>query len=370
MKIISLIHLAFFLCINDGLAFPPEDSVRQKGDEKKVSFSAYPAAGYAPETSVQLGAIGFIVMDNENGDSAYYRPTSISPYVLYTFNNQLITAFDLDIYFNNGFNLNSKVRYYKYPDFYFGIGNSNAPEDMEMYVNEFMKTDGRLLKPLNDKWFVGLNFNLQYNTLYRFEEGGQLENEDFTGRNGGWMNGLGLIALYDSRNSTLYPTKGGFARAGFVSFSKYLGSEYDFAAYLVEVKKFWAIRSEKNVIGWQGAAAFTSGNDVPIYALHSVGGDDKLRGIENANLYIDRQMWFTQVEYRRDLFWRLGAVLFAGAGDVASSIGDYRLQDLKYVVGVGGRFQALKNERFNVRLDIGIARGGQRAVYVSVREAF
>ena len=33
-------------------------------------------------------------------------------------------------------------------------------------------------------------------------------------------------------------------------------------------------------------------------------------------------------------------------------------------------FQALKDERFNIRLDLGFTDNGQSAVYLSVREAF
>ena len=77
-----------------------------------------------------------------------------------------------------------------------------------------------------------------------------------------------------------------------------------------------------------------------------------------------------QAEYRRTLFWRLGGVAFAGFGDVAPGLGKFQFDELKYVVGLGGRFQAMKDEKLNVRLDAGISQGGQYAFYLSVKEAF
>lgn len=365
--------VAVFVLLTRQIAFSQEakkDSI-VSNPEKKTHFAAYPALYYSPETKLGFGFIGFLVIkDPEKVDSRYYRPTSISPYFLYTLNNQILTAFDIDYYFGNGMNLNTKLRYYNFPDFFYGIGNDNDPEVKELYTNEYSRLEGRLLKPINEKWFAGIRYYFQYNGLYDFEEGERLESEDFIGEEGGWSNGLGLSFLKDTRNSTLYPTEGWMSRLEATFFNKIFGSAYSYANYLIDLRKYWSIKNEKNVLAWQAYFNLSSGKDIPFYNLPRIGGDEKLRGITNASLYIDRQAWYTQVEYRRDLFWRFGGVVFAGFGDVAENISDFTISELKYVVGVGGRFQALKHEKFNVRLDIGMARYGRSAFYLSVREAF
>ncbi len=347
------------------------DTTQVKPDEKKVQFTAYPAVYYSPETKFGFGFVGFLVIkDPKKQQSEYYRPTSISPYFLYTLNNQILTAFDIDYYFKNGMNLNTKIRYYNFPDFFYGLGNDTDPDVNEQYTNEYFRLDGRLLKPIDSKWFAGIRYYFQQNSLYDFDENGRLGHGDFIGEDGGWSNGLGLSFLMDTRNSTLYPTSGWMNRLEISVFGKYLGSDYDYVSYLLDLRKYWKIKNEKNVLAWQGYLNLTSGTNIPFYNLPRIGGDEKLRGIANASLYIDRQAWYTQVEYRRDLFWRFGAVLFAGIGDVGDTFADFELDKMKYVVGLGGRFQALKNERFNIRLDMGLARYGQTAFYLSVREAF
>ena len=43
---------------------------------------------------------------------------------------------------------------------------------------------------------------------------------------------------------------------------------------------------------------------------------------------------------------------------------------LKINYGIGGRFQALKEQSLNIRLDLGFTNNGQSAIYFSIKEAF
>ena len=81
-------------------------------------------------------------------------------------------------------------------------------------------------------------------------------------------------------------------------------------------------------------------------------------------------MMYTQVEYRRPLFWRFGMTVFAGVGDVAYNPDDFNLSAFKYIAGVGGRLSLIPDKQLNARLDIGVGRGGQTGIYIGVSEAF
>lgn len=338
---------------------------------KKVNFSVYPVFGYQPETSFAFGVISFIVYDNnQHQPNDYYRPSTISPYFLYTLNNQMLIAVDFDLFFRNNIYLDIKPRYYKFPDFFYGVGNENEIEQEEMYTNEFQRVDGRVMKFINQKWSAGLRFDVQNNNLHDFDEDGQLIRGGVFGTEGGPNIGLGPTFQLDTRDNILYPSSGIFARVEINFYSKSLGGNFSYTNYLIDFRKYLSIKSEKNILAFQAAANFTSGDLVPFYKLQKVGGDSRLRGIENANLYLDKQSFWMQAEYRRKLFWRLGGVAFAGIGDVASGMDKFQFNELKYVVGLGGRFQALKDEKLNLRLDAGIGRGGQYAFYLSVKEAF
>ena len=104
--------------------------------------------------------------------------------------------------------------------------------------------------------------------------------------------------------------------------------------------------------------------------MSKLGGKDYLRGIDNTNLYTAPHSFYAQVEGRQHLFWRLGGVLFAGMGDVFEDLKALDMWELKINYGIGGRFQALKEQSLNIRLDLGFTHNGQSALYFSIKEAF
>ena len=344
-KFSLILFLVFTLFLYSNILIAQSDSIKSK----KVNFSIYPVFGYQPETSFAFGVISFIVYDiADQGNDEFYRPSTISPYLLYTLNNQILLAIDFDSYFKKGYFLDIKPRYYKYPDFFFGIGNDNKIEDGETYINEFIRLDGRFMKFIDHKWSVGLRFDFQNNKLYDFEEEGELIKGKIFGTEGGLNSGFGPSAQFDTRDNILYPTKGFLAQAEITFYSDIFGSDFNYTHFLIDLRKYISIKNEKNIMAFQAAANFNSGDNIPFYKLQKVGGDQRLRGIENSRLYLDKQSFWMQAEYRRDLFWRLGGVAFAGFGDVAPGLDKFRFNELKYVVGLGGRFQAMKDEKLNI----------------------
>ncbi|MCG8310070.1 MAG: outer membrane protein assembly factor [Cytophagales bacterium] len=365
---ISILTLSILLCVAVATVAPAQ---KDSTGTSNVNFSIYPVFGYQPETNFTFGVISFFVYDNATNElDEFYRPSTISPYVLYTLNNQSLIAIDFDSYFKRGFYLDIKPRYYNFPDFFFGIGNDNKVEDEEIYTNEFVRLDGRLMKFINKWWSAGLRFDYQNNNLYDFEEDGVLINGDIFGVEGGLNSGFGPSTQIDTRDNILYPSKGVYAQAELTFYSDIFGGDFNYTLFLIDLRKYISIKNTKNILAFQAAANFTSGNQIPFYNLQKVGGDKRLRGIENSRLYLDKQSVWVQAEYRRKLFWRFGATAFAGFGDVAPGLSKFNFDELKYVVGLGGRFQAMKEEKLNIRLDAGVGRGGQYAFYLSVKEAF
>lgn len=364
-----IIYVLIYWCFLNST--PALSAKTDSTEQKKVNFSVYPVFGYQPETRFAFGLISFIVYDlNGHEENEYYRPSTISPYFLYTFNNQMLIAVDFDLFLKKGYYLDIKPRYYRYPDFFFGIGNENQIEQEEIYTNEFQRIDGRFMKFMNETWSSGIRYDIQNNNLYDFDEDGQLVDGEIFGTSGGLNTGFGPTVQIDSRDNILYPSRGIFARGEAIFYAKAFGGDFNYTNIVLDFRKYLSIKNEKNILAFQVAGNFTSGDSVPFYKLQKVGGDSRLRGIENANLYLDKQSFWMQAEYRRTLFWRLGAVAFAGFGDVAPGIHKFRMDEMKYVLGLGGRFQAMKDEKLNVRLDAGIGRGGQYAFYLSIKEAF
>ena len=366
MRISSILCCGLILCLSFYGKAQEQDSIQ----EKHVKFAIYPAIGYSPETKVNIGAIAFFVFNTKSKNPDFHRPSSITPYVVFTTNKQVLIKSDFDLFFGNGMNLNFESRVFDFPDNYYGIGYDTDPEVYEKYTDRYIQLKGSLFKPVNPQWFGGLMFDFQFNEIASIVGQGILAMDSPSGNTGGWVMGLGPGFKNDTRNSTLWPTHGRFINVGATFYNKAFGSEYSYASILADYRHYFKFLGPKSVLAIQLKMDLTSGDDVPFYKLNKMGGGSRLRGIEHRNLYRDRQSVYFQVEARQELFWRFGGVIFAGAGEVFSSFNDFEASKMRYIYGLGGRFRALQDEKLNFRVDLGITDNGQHAFYLSVREAF
>jgi len=365
MKFLTLIIL--YLLIIFQLKAQSDSTEIEK--DKKVKFAIYPAASYTPETSLSLGAVAFFVLKNNKAENTEnYRPTSFSPYVVYSLRNQLEANIDFNMFLKNGMNINITTRYFNFPDYFYGTGKSTFAEDEETFTNNAIFLEGSVLKSLNQELFIGANFDIRHDELIDFEENGVLINSDLTGVNGGFITGIGPSVRLDSRDNVLYPSKGNYFDISAIFYPDFT-SEYSFSVLSFDFRKYISLGNEKNILAMQVLSRF-SGGEIPFYKLPKLGGSRRLRGISHANRYIDRNVFYTQAEYRRELFWRFGGVVFAGFGDVANVVNDYNVSDMKVIFGLGGRFRAIKGEKLNARIDLGFTLGNESGIYFLVRESF
>lgn len=347
-------------------------SIGQEGDSiksNKPKIAVYPALGYSPETGLNIGAIAFLVFPPKD-TSDFQRPTVISPYVIYTTNKQILSRVDYETYTASGLNINAKLRFFRFPDYYYGIGNETNSDIRESYDDNFFRLEGSLLKTSNQKLFLGIQYDFQYNNIAKIRPEGMLSSDAPIGLEGGRTIGLGPGAIYDSRDNSLYPYKGKYFISGVTVYTKALGSEYDYMNLNLDYRQYFEVTKFKTVLAYHVQSNITIYGDVPFYKLNQIGGDNRLRGFQHKNLYKDRNAMFVQLEARQELFWRLGGVLFAGAGQVFDQISSFSSNNMNFVYGFGGRFNAIKNEKLNVRLDVGFTENADYSFYLSVKEAF
>jgi outer membrane protein assembly factor BamA len=88
-----------------------------------------------------------------------------------------------------------------------------------------------------------------------------------------------------------------------------------------------------------------------------------------AGRFRDKNQGVLQAEYRVPLFGRMGAVGFAGIGNVGPELKDIDFKCLKYSYGGGLRIALNKTEKLNLRLDYGLGKHSQ-GFYLQLGEAF
>jgi outer membrane protein assembly factor BamA len=193
-----------------------------------------------------------------------------------------------------------------------------------------------------------------------------LSDRNLIGFDGGISSGIGFSTLWDTRDNIFYPTTGGYYEMKVVYSSKLFGSDYDFNNYEINFRRYQQLTGT-HILAIQFYMNLIRGYP-PFYELARLGGQNIMRGYYEGRY--SAQNYFTiQTEYRTQLFWRLGAVLFLGIGDVENRVSDYSIKYIKPSYGFGIRYMMDEVEKLNLRVDVGFGKGTM-GVYFSIEEAF
>ncbi|MBK6724710.1 MAG: BamA/TamA family outer membrane protein [Acidobacteria bacterium] len=175
---------------------------------------------------------------------------------------------------------------------------------------------------------------------------------------------IGFHVQQDRRDSSFYPTKGWLWNAKADFFAKALGSNRTYQTYGADFNGYKAI-GKGQVLAYRGSMCSVS-DTAPFFDLCFYGSKSDLRGYTSGQ-FQNRRMFAVQAEYRRELFWRVGVVGFAGIGGVERNWSDFRLDGMLPAGGAGLRFRLDKKNKINYRIDWGYGRAGSHSVYVRER---
>lgn len=334
----------------------------------RSTLSFYPMAGYSPRTGFEIGVMPVWRIKPRNAEACeFYRPTTFAPSFKLSTTGMYEFEVDALAFTSKRWMFISKFQYMFLPDEFYGIGNQEKDPPFATFdINRFLfKSD--ILKGISASWFVGLRLDINYDEFSNVD--GDLLNPSILGYEGGWANGIGPGFAFDNRDDQLYPTKGWFVLFSSAIYDKFIGSDYQFVSSNLDVRKFFSLKGDESILGFQAMINATSG-DVPFYKLSSIGGKRMLRGIAHPYRYMDKHSWFVQAEWRKHIWWRLGGVLFAGTGKVSPEFLQTPFSDMHFVAGTGMRFKVLPDEGLNFRVDFGMSNHGDSGVYFTIREAF
>ncbi|MCW8804453.1 MAG: outer membrane protein assembly factor [Ignavibacteriaceae bacterium] len=347
----------------------PDSSVTEIPDTVGVGgvdWFAYPFMFYSPETSLAFGAGGIISFTLS--EKLHSKPSNITASGYYTINNQYDLTIQPEVYLlEDKLKLWSKFNYGKIFDYFYGVGNSTEDIENDKYLQENFLFQFKILPKLFDERFnIGINYEFRRMNVADAIGNPFLETGTFTGSEGGTTSGLGLAISWDSRDNIFYPHSGGYYEFNGSNFLKFLGSDFDYRKVVFDFRRYFPLT--QNVLAVQTYFMHVSGSP-PFYDLALIGGDRVMRGYLYGR-YRDRIYYAVQTEYRiPNLLWRFGLVVFAGAGDVASSIGKIEIATIKPTYGFGIRFRFDELQKLDLRADIGFGRGTS-GVYFSVNQAF
>ena len=203
--------------------------------------------------------------------------------------------------------------------------------------------------------------------------------DEFGKKNVPGINGFATHAqrislVYNTLDSAIAPTSGGFAKATVESAIRALGGTADFRRYEVEAKGFIPLDDARYISVFRFMYSQTTGNRVPFLEQSILGGENTLRGY-GLNRFIDNSFLLCNLEERIRLFrWEVFGVTadwevapFVDLGAVMDVLDKASANDFEFNPGIG--FRAIVRPNIIGRVDMGIGRDGP-AIFVGLGYPF
>ncbi len=365
MRIAVAVALAGCLAFAAAGAQEPDTAATQP--RRRVRVFGYPYAFYSPETDFAFG-VGGIVSFHAGRDTAL-RPSKVLLSAYYTANRQYKMTLSHDLFAAANRTAGGlDASFGRFIDKFYGTGPASPDTGKPDYLLELLALDASLTR------MVSQAHGLQAGAVVRVHRQANIDKRDngfllgdsVTGSGGGWVTGLGLDLVRDTRDNVFYPTHGVYSELRAVTYTTALGGDFEFTEIVADLRGYRTLGSGQ-VLGLQLYGAF-SGGDPPYFKLPKLGGGSRMRGYYEGR-YRDRHYVMGQAEYRTRLFGRFGGVLFAGVGTVGPTVNKLSLGNLHAGYGFGLRYLFDRQEHINVRADVGFG-PGTSGVYFSIEEAF
>ena len=253
---------------------------------------------------------------------------------------------------------------------YFGTGTAGGSAGISIPLAQSSK--GFLVEPkvrVFRKWYVGPRYHIISSVVSL--NSSKLNPEDLpislpTGDLNLKTAAFGGRVLRDTSDSPFYPRRGSILDVLGDLYGPAVGGKRTYQNLTVGYNYYRSVGA-KNVFAIRASACIVT-MAAPFYDLCMLGMSKDLRGYQSGQ-FRDNRMLVGQAEYRRELFWRVGAAAFAGAGAVAPTWGGFGSADPKPGGGFGLRFVLAKRNHINLRADFAWGENS-RATYVGVGEAF
>ena len=287
-------------------------------------------------------------------------PTTTSGVVgMYTDSESWLTGI-----FHDGFYKDDKYRVRAalgYGDFklkFYGVGNDSIfrdnPINYQALTTAFMPRV--LFKLPASNWFLGPHY-FYLNLDYAFDFSSLLPGLPKR-KASSTTAGLGLIAVYDSRDNNMWPAEGTWFEMTATNYGENFGGDFDYDKLILKFAQYFPL-AETVILAYRLDSQSINGK-APFYDLSQM----HLRGFPMGR-YVDDFAVSGQVEGRWNFYKRWSAVLFGGVGRIAAEFNELSNSPNLYAGGTGIRYRIKEKEKLNIGVDITYG-DGQVEFYVVV----
>jgi len=325
-----------------------------------LSVIPLPIISYAPETRFAFGAAG-VANFYSQGD----KPSSVFVASAYTQNQQALFYTQFQLFLKDGiYYLYGKAGYYIYSYYFFGIGEAEVPK--ELYSVNFPRAELNFTKKVLPNIYAGIGYQYEHYAITNTEANGTLAKGIIPGSKGSTTSGLGVQALYDTRDSVFYPSGGWFGTVSLMIYGNTFGGNYNFNRFIADITKYQQVHKHV-ILCVNSYNSFVSGV-APFEQLSLLGNNKEMRGYYKGR-YSDNNLMVMEAECRYMIYQRFGGAVFFNSGALGNQKDFIRTNDIKYTYGVGLRYDLVRKSHLNIRFDYAMG-PGTSGVYVTMGEAY
>jgi hypothetical protein len=351
-----------------GAASKDEPKVEPEGGKKDdLLLPVVPVVGYSRETNLLFGFMMVRALRWKDAPPEV-RPNTLALSAFYSLENQWAVGLAPTVYLHGEeYLVKGQFYYHRTPARFWGVGNeAGAHGTREDFTATGNGVTFSATKLMLGSLRVGPGIWYGSSSIPIKEQGGLLDRSAVIGSDGGRDVGVELLAEWDDRDNIYAPQTGTFVSFWAGLHRGFLGSDFDYEDYMLDVRKFIPLGSGQ-VLALQAKGRIMSG-DPPFYRLPNIGGIAVLRGLYEGQ-FRDKTMAAAQAEYRFPISKLFGGVLFAGLGEVSPEVSEMALDKLRFAGGAGLRVVLDPKERINLRVDVGLSTYGIYPILV-ITEAF
>lgn len=234
---------------------------------------------------------------------------------------------------------------------YYGIGENSPfrddPLDYDATGNLFIP-EASFELPI-DNWFVGGQYRIiDINTEFGTADPG----DDIPGFNSRQKTaGIGLISVFDTRNSNLWPNRGSWLDFTALFNGEYAGGDYNYFKSTIKWAQYFPVLESLTIV-YRLDGQYVGGSEAPFWDLARV----RLRGYSSGQ-YLDNAAATAQAELRWNAYKRWYISVFGGAGWIGDTIADIADADANVAGGTGFRYMLVEDQKLSVGIDLAYGDG-------------
>jgi len=267
--------------------------------------------------------------------------------------------------FHDGYYLDDRIRFrvpITHADFhlkYYGTGADSPLRDNPI---EYQAVGNLFIPRLTfelpwDNWFLGglyriININTRFDRSDIIPDAPGLERQQQTA-------GFGIVTLFDSRDSNLWPSKGNWLDLTASVNGEYAGGDFNYLKTVVKWAQYFPLKDSVTLV-YRIDGQFIDG-DAPFWDLSRI----RLRGYSSGQ-FLDTVALTAQAEVRWNFYERWTALAFGGGGRIADAVDEIGSADTNFAVGTGFRYMIVQKQKLSVGIDVAYAEGAEVSVYFQV----